>query len=200
LTGSSLSTWATPFRLCSKPTSGEVAVQFDIQTARPLLARAPHILNALLRDLSDDLATANEGRDSWSPFDVVGHLIQGERNDWIPRVEHLLKYDESIPFPKFDRFAQFDASKGKSLNELLDTFAELRTNSLQRLDELQLTPADLVRTGTHPAFGRVTLNQLLATWVAHDLDHLQQITRVIGRQFAEAVGPWSEYLRIVRPI
>lgn len=175
-------------------------MQFAIQTARPLLARAPQVLNSLLRDVPDAFVTANEGPDTWSPFDIVGHLVHGERTDWIPRVEHVLKHGATVPFAKFDRFAQFDASKGKSLNELLDTFTELRTNSLQRLDALQLSPADLARTGTHPALGRVTLSQLLATWITHDLDHLQQITRVIGRQFAEAVGPWSEYLRIVRPI
>ncbi|MEP6762772.1 MAG: DinB family protein [Gemmatimonadaceae bacterium] len=175
-------------------------MEYEIQTARPILARTPAVLNALLCDLPTAFVTGNEGVDTWSPFDVVGHLVHGERYDWIPRVEHLLKHGESMPFPKFDRLAQFEESKEKSLSQLLDEFAELRANSLRQLDSLQLTPTDLARTGTHSVFGRVTLSQLLSTWVAHDLDHLQQITRVIGRQYAEAVGPWSEYLRIVRPI
>ena len=175
-------------------------MQFTIQTARPLLVRMPHVLNALLRDLPEEFVNANEGADTWSPFDVVGHLIQGERNDWMPRVQHLLNHGDAIPFAKFDRLAQFEASRGKSLNELLDDFADLRTSSLQQLDALQLTASDLARTGMHPALGRVTLGQLLATWVTHDLDHVVQISRVMGRQYAEGVGPWAEYLRIVKPL
>lgn len=175
-------------------------MEFDISTARPLLARTPAVLNALLRDLPDVWVSNNEGPDTWSPFDVVGHLIQGERSDWIPRVEHILKHGETVAFTPFDRFAQFDTSKGKSLSQLLDEFSDLRSTSLRRLDALALTSKDLDRAGLHPALGRVTLGQLLATWTTHDMDHLVQISRCIGRNYADAVGPWREYLRIVRPI
>lgn len=175
-------------------------MNFNLQDARAVLSRTPDVLDVLLRDLPSAWTSATEGPDTWSPYDVVGHLIHGERTDWIPRVEHLLSNGEAIPFPVFDRFAQFEASQGKSLPELLDTFRELRAASLRRLAELNLTPADLERTGQHPQFGRVTLSQHLATWVAHDLDHLLQIARVMGRQYADAVGPWTQYLRIVRPV
>lgn len=173
-------------------------MNFDIATAKPLLTRTPVVLNVLLRDLPDAWISNNEGADTWSPFDVIGHLIQGERSDWIPRVEHILKHGDTVAFTPFDRFAQIDASKGKSLSQLLDEFSELRTSSLQRLDALALTPDDLHRAGLHPALGKVTLGQLLATWTTHDMDHIVQISRCLGRNYAEAVGPWREYLRIVR--
>ena len=172
-------------------------MRFELSTAIPILTRTPGVLDAWLRDLPGEWTAGNEGPDTWSPFDVVGHLIHGERTDWIPRVDHLLAHGEAVPFPPFDRFAQFEASKGKSLSELLDTFAVERTKSLARLAQLRLTPADLERAGRHPEFGRVTLSQHLATWVAHDLDHVVQIGRVMGKQYSEAVGPWSKYLRIV---
>ena len=171
---------------------------YSIEAAVPVLSRTPAVLDALLRDLPPGWTGANEGPDTWSPFDVVGHLIHGERTDWMPRVEHLLRHGEAIPFPVFDRVAMFEASKGKSLPELLDTFRSLRTESLRRLEALHLTPAELGKTGTHPDLGRVTLGQHLATWVAHDMDHLVQIARVMGRQYTEAAGPWRKYLRILR--
>jgi hypothetical protein len=124
----------------------------------------------------------------------VGHLIHGERTDWITRTEILLTHGESRPFTPFDRFAQFEASRGKTLSELLDTFAEARASSLSRLDSLRLTAEDMDRRGRHPELGSVTLGELLATWVAHDLSHLAQIARVMGRQYTEAVGPWRAYL------
>ncbi len=175
------------------------SMDFDLHTAVPVLTRTPAVLDALLRDLPSPWVSSTEGPDTWSPYDVVGHLIHGERADWMPRVEHLLAHGEAVPFPPFDRFAQFEASKGRSLPELLDTFRELRTDSLRRLAALGLSTADLGRTGRHPEFGRVTLGQHLATWVVHDLDHLVQIARVMGRQYAEAVGPWRKYLRITGP-
>ena len=174
-------------------------MDFDLRTALPVLTRTPAVLNALLRDLPSDWVSRNEGPNTWSPYDVVGHLIHGERTDWIPRAEHLLRHGEAVPFPVFDRFAQLEASSGQSLPALLDTFAELRAESLRRLEELNLTAADLDRPGRHPEFGRVTLGQHLATWVAHDLDHLVQVARVMGRQYTEAVGPWRNYLRIIGP-
>jgi hypothetical protein len=177
--------------------AGRHHVDFLPETAVPVLTRTPETLNVLLRDLPAEWVSGTEGPDTWSPYDVVGHLIHGERTDWMPRVEHLLRHGEAVDFPPFDRFAQFEASKGRSLPELLDTFSELRRDSLRRLAALALTPADLGRTGRHPEFGRVTLGQLLATWVAHDLDHIVQVARVMGRQYTAAVGPWARYLRII---
>jgi hypothetical protein len=174
-------------------------VKFDPDTAVPLLSRTPAVLDGLLRDLPAEWTAQNEGPETWSPYDVVGHLIHGERTDWMPRAEHVMRHGEVIPFPPFDRFAQFTASQGKNLVELLDTFAGLRRESIRRLEALRLTPADLERTGTHPEFGRVTLGQHLATWVAHDLDHIMQIVRVMAFQYLDAVGPWRRYLRIVGP-
>ena len=174
-------------------------MNFDLQTAVPVLSRTPEVLDVLLRDLPLAWVSRTEGPDTWSPYDVVGHLIHGERTDWMPRAEHLLAHGEAMPFATFDRFAQFGASKDKSLAELLDTFRELRRDSLRRLAALRLSGTDLDRTGQHPELGRVTLGQHLATWVAHALDHLVQITRVMGRQYTEAVGPWRKYLRITGP-
>lgn len=173
-------------------------MEYSLEIARPLLARTPLVLNTLLRGLPDVWVTTNEGGETWSPYDVVGHLITGERSDWIPRVEHILEHGDAVPFKPFDRFAQFESSKGKSLVELLDEFAELRASSLRRLDELSLSDSDLARGGLHPALGSVKLGQLLATWTTHDLDHLVQISRVMARNYTETVGPWRQYLRIVR--
>lgn len=174
-------------------------MEFDLHAAVPVLSRTPKVLDVLLRDLPSVWVSRTEGPDTWSPYDVVGHLIHGERTNWMPRADHLLAHGEGVPFPAFDRFAQFEASRGRSLPELLDTFSELRAESLGRLAALRLTPADLDRTGQHPEFGRVTLGQHLATWLVHDLDHLVQITRVMGRQYTGAVGPWRQYLRITGP-
>jgi uncharacterized damage-inducible protein DinB len=127
----------------------------------------------------------------------VGHLIHGERTDWIPRLELLLEYGDTRPFTPFDRFAQFRESQGRTLHQLLDTFAELRYANLARLESLALRPPDYERAGMHPALGSVTLGQLLATWVAHDLNHVAQIARVMGNQYRDAVGPWLEYLPLL---
>jgi hypothetical protein len=174
-------------------------MEFDLSKALPVLTRTPGVLDALLRDLPGEWIMGTEGPETWSPFDVVGHLIHGDRTDWMPRVEHLLEFGETIPFPAFDRFAQFEASQGKSMSQLLENFRQERTSSLARLTALGLTAPDLERTGTHPAFGCVTLSELLATWVAHDLDHIAQIARVMGRQYTDAVGPWRQYLRVIGP-
>lgn len=162
-----------------------------------LLARTPGTLDALLRGLPDCWTQANEGEGTWSPFDVVGHLIHGEHTDWIPRVRIILEHGDSRAFDKFDRFAQFDVSRGRTLPDLLDEFAALRRQNLRDLDAMALTAADLERRGRHPELGCVTLGQLLATWAAHDLDHVIQISRVMGRQYADAVGPWRAYLRVI---
>ena len=170
---------------------------FRFEDAVPVLQRTPRVLRELLRDLPHDWTSATEGAGTWSPFDVVGHLIHGERTDWMPRVEHILKYGDAVTFPVFDREAMFEASKGLSLAELLDTFERLRQDSLTRLNQLALTDADLSRHGRHPEFGVVTMGQHLATWVTHDLGHISQIVRVLARQYTDAVGPWRAYLSIL---
>lgn len=171
---------------------------YRLRDAIPLLTRTPGVLRELLLDLPEPWPGTNEGPDTWTPYDVVGHLVHGERTDWIPRVEHILAHGDRVPFPAFDRFAQFEASRGLSLGDLLATFATLRADSLAKLSRLHLTDADLSRPGLHPALGRVTLGNHLASWVVHDLDHLYQVARVMAVRYADAVGPWREYLRIVR--
>jgi hypothetical protein len=174
-------------------------VDFRLSDALPVLERTPAVLSHLLRDLPDRWTAATEGPVTWSPFDVVGHLIHGERTDWVPRVEHMLQHGDVVPLPQFDREAMFAASRGHSLRDLLDTFGQLRRESLHRLVALGLTDADLLRRGRHPEFGVVTMEQHLATWVAHDLGHVGQIVRVMARQYGEAVGPWRAYLPILGP-
>lgn len=174
-------------------------MDFSFTMALPVLRRTPSVVRDLLADLPASWTGAVEGPNTWSPFDVVGHLIHGERADWMPRVEHLLRHGDAVPFPPFDREAMFDESRGKALGELLDTFARLRTESLERLAALSLTDADLSRRGRHPEFGVVTLGQHLSTWVAHDLGHVSQIVRVMARQYTDAVGPWKAYLSILNP-
>ena len=162
-----------------------------------LLTRTPAALNALLRDLSSAWTSRNEGEDTWSAFDVVGHLIHGERTDWIPRARRILEFGETKPFEPFDRFAQERESQGKSLAGLLDEFACARSQSLGELRSLNLRKEDLARRGRHPALGIVTLSELLAAWVAHDLTHLHQISRTMAHQYHEAVGPFSKYLGVL---
>ena len=162
-----------------------------------LLARTPAVLDALLRDLPDDWIVADEGADTWSPFDVVGHLIHGERTDWLQRIKIILDHGEARAFDKFDRFAQYALSESRTMASLLDEFATQRQANLRELARLRLTDSDLARRGRHPELGTVTLRQLLATWVAHDLDHVMQISRVMARQYSDEVGPWRAYLRII---
>ena len=174
-------------------------MKFTFEDAVPLLTRTPVVLRHLLADLPEPWIRGTEGPGTWSPFDILGHLIHGERTDWITRTEILLAHGESLAFTPFDRFAQFEASRGRTLAELLDTFTEARAISLRRLQTLGLTRDDLSRRGRHPELGRVTLGELLATWVAHDLSHIAQIARVMGRQYTEAVGPWRAYLPMLPP-
>ena len=172
-------------------------MDFSYPDAVPVLRATPGVLRAWLSELPDSWTTATEGPGTWSPFEVVGHLIHGERTDWMPRIELLLAHGDSRPFVPFDRFAQLRDSRGKSLQDLLDTFAHLRRENVARLESLHLQTTDFERHGRHPELGPVTLGQLLATWVAHDLNHLGQIARVMSRQYTEAVGPWREYLPIL---
>jgi hypothetical protein len=163
-----------------------------------LLTRTPATLDTLLRDLPQGWTEATEGPGTWSPYVVIGHLIHGERADWIPRLEIILEHGRNRPFDPFDREAQFRESAGKSLSVLLDEFIALRRQNLERLRALDLQPEQLERQGTHPAFGDVTARQLLATWVAHDLGHTVQIARVMARRFRAEVGPWTEYLSVMK--
>lgn len=162
-----------------------------------LLARTPASLNSLLRDLPDAWTFQNEGGETWNAVDVIGHLIHGERTDWMPRAQMILQFGEAKSFIPFDRFAQFEESRGKSLSQLLDEFARLRAANLEQLRALNLTPQDLARRGRHPALGSVTLSQLLAAWVVHDLTHLHQVSRIMAHQYSEAVGPWSKFLGVL---
>ena len=170
---------------------------FTVETGIEVLERTPAVLRALLAGLGEEWTTATEGAGTWSPRDVVGHLIHGERTDWMPRVRVILRPGGGA-FEPFDMRGHVRESEGKSLAQLLDEFDAARRDSLAALRALALTDEDLAKTGIHPEFGRVTLRQHLSTWVAHDLDHLMQITRVMGKQLKADVGPWSAYLRVVR--
>jgi hypothetical protein len=172
-------------------------MEFRLDQAKEVLRRTPATLNTLLRDLPPEWVAANEGTDSWSPFDVIGHLIHGEEVDWIPRAKIILEHGEGRPFEPFDRFAMFEASRGKSLGELLATFERLRGESLRELERMNLTPELLSKRGMHPELGLVTLSQLLSTWVVHDLGHVGQVVRVMAKQYSEAVGAWQSYLPIL---
>lgn len=163
-----------------------------------LLARTPATFDVLLRDLPEAWTMRNEGENTFSPFDIVGHLIHGEKTDWIPRARMILSAGESREFEKFDRRAQERESDGKSLAQLLDEFGRLRSENLRELRAMNLTRQDMERRGRHPALGVVTLSQLLATWAAHDLTHLHQLSRVMAHQYREAVGPWCAYLGVMR--
>jgi hypothetical protein len=173
-------------------------MQFDLNSALEVLERTPKTLDALLRDLPENWSRATEGPDTWSAFDVMGHLIHAEEADWIPRARLILEHGPSRAFERFDRFAQFAASRGKTLNQLLDEFAAARGKSLAELAALKVTPDLWAKEGLHPDLGAVTLGQLLSTWVAHDLDHLVQISRVLAKSYTEAVGPWRQYLRVLK--
>jgi DinB superfamily len=163
-----------------------------------LLSRTPATLDALLRDLPEPWTLHNEGADTWSAFDIVGHLIHCERTDWMPRARVVLKFGETQVFEPLDRWGHVRESQGKSLGQLLDEFARVRSDNLDALRALHLRPEDLALRGRHPALGVVTLSELLATWAAHDLNHLHQISRVMAHQYREAVGPWSRYLGVLQ--
>lgn len=163
-----------------------------------LLSRTPPALNALLQDLSEVWTRRNEGGETWTVYDVVGHMVHGERTDWMPRAKMILQDGETRAFDPFDRLAQQRESQGKSLGRLVEEFAALRAANLDELRTLNLGPEDLRRRGMHPALGVVTLSQLLATWAAHDLTHLHQISRIMAHQYQTAVGPWSAYLGVLR--
>jgi hypothetical protein len=173
-------------------------MDFSLAEATGVLTRTPATLNALLRGLPNTWVRCNEGKDTWSAFDILGHLIFGERTDWMPRVRIVLENGEARPFDPFDRFAQSTGSQDQSLEQLLDDFARLRKENLTALQALNLQPEDLSRRGRHPALGVVTLSELLAAWTVHDLTHVHQLSRVMAHQYRDAVGPWSAYLGVLQ--
>jgi len=172
-------------------------MKFELDEAMATLSRTPAALNAMLSGLPRNWVENNEGPETWSPYDVIGHLVHCERNDWIPRAKIILEYGETCAFDPLDRFAQFEESKGKTLGELLEEFAALRARSLVTLREMNLGPGDFEKFGKHPALGKVALKELLATWVTHDLDHIAQIARTMAKQYATEVGPWQAFVSIL---
>jgi hypothetical protein len=172
-------------------------MEFDLKDGIEVLERTPHVLRAMLAGLPPAWSDATEGPETWSPYVIVGHLIHGERTDWIPRAQIILAQGSSRRFAPFDRFVQLRESQGRALADLLDEFARLRSGNVTTLVGWQLTKTQLALEGEHPEFGVVTLRQLLATWVAHDLGHVAQAARVMAKQYREAVGPWRAYLPIL---
>ena len=170
---------------------------FNLKKAIEILKRTPAVLTSLLGGLSDVWIYNNEGGESWSPFDIVGHLIHGERKDWILRAKTILEDGEDKPFEPFDRFAQFKDSEGKTLSDLLEKFAKLRKENIDVLNKLNLNEIDFNKKGIHPEFGEVTLKQLLSTWAVHDLSHIRQISRVMAKQYKNEIGPWEKYLPVI---
>jgi hypothetical protein len=173
-------------------------MKHNLEQTISLLTRTPASLNALLRDLPETWTMRNEGEDTWTVFEVIGHLIHGERTDWMSRAKTILEFGESRKFESFDRLGQRREPQVQSLDQRLDEFARLRSENLTALRALNLQPEDLDRRGQHPVFGTVTLSQLLATWAVHDLTHLHQISRIMAHQYHDTVGPWSAYLGVLQ--
>ncbi len=173
-------------------------MKYDVQLAVEILQRTPQVLRTMLSGLSEVWTHTNYGQDTFSPFDVVGHLIHGEKADWQARIRIILEHGPDRPFDPYDRYAQFEDNRGKTLDELLDQFATLRAKNIVFLQGLHLSPAQLARRGTHPKLGEISLENLLATWVAHDLNHIAQIAKCMATQYDEAVGPWKAYLSILK--
>lgn len=173
-------------------------MDFEINKSIEILERTPFVIESLLNGLSEQWLKNNEGENTWSPYDVIGHLIHGEKTDWIPRAKVILSTAENKTFTPFDRFAQMNESQGKTIEELLQEFKALRKQNLKELKLLQINNTKLVKKGTHPELGEVNLRELLSTWVVHDLGHISQITRVMAKQYESEVGPWVEYLGILK--
>ena len=172
-------------------------MKYSVRKSIEILERTPSVLKSLLSNLDDDWIMNNEGPETFSPHDVVGHLIHGEKTDWVIRAKIILEHGTAIPFTPWDRFAQFVESKGKTLAQLLDEFESVRKENMYWFKTLNLTEADLDKKGMHPKLGEVTLRNLLSTWVVHDLTHIAQITRVMAKQYKEEMGPWPEFFRIL---
>jgi hypothetical protein len=172
-------------------------MEYNYQQAMQILERTPRVLHVLLSGLDDEWLMNNEGPETFSPYDVVGHLVHGEHTDWTARIKKILEKGADQPFDKFDRFAMYNASKGKSIDDLLAAFKQKRKENLEWFTGLQLQESDLDKTGMHPGLGVVTLRNLLSTWVIHDLTHLAQISRVMAKQLKKDMGPWTEYFRLL---
>jgi hypothetical protein len=172
-------------------------MKYSLERSYEILDRTPAVLNALLSGLPDDWVMPNEGPETFSPYDVIGHLIHGEKTDWTARAKMILESGNTQTFVKWNRFAQYEESQGKSLQQLLDEFIAIRKENMVWFRSLNLTEYDLDRTGMHPVLGEVTLRNLLATWVVHDLTHIAQITRVMAKQYKSEMGPWPEFFRIL---
>lgn len=173
-------------------------MNYSLEKSYEILERSPAVLSVLLQGLDPDWIINNEGPDTFSPYDVIGHLVHGEKTDWRDRATMILEHGTTKTFVPFDRFAQYQESKGKTLEQLLEEFAALRKNNLQWFKSLELRENDLDREGMHPVLGKVTLRQLLATWVIHDLTHIAQVTRVMAKQYKDEMGPWLEFFRIMK--
>jgi hypothetical protein len=172
-------------------------MNFDTEKSYPILDRTPSVLKTLLEGLNEEWIINNEGPETFSPFDVVGHLIHGEKTDWPDRIKLILEHGTSKTFVPYDRFAMYEESKGKNLSQLFSEFAILREKNMQWLRSLKLSAAQLDKKGMHPKLGEVTLRQLISAWVVHDLTHIAQITRVMAKQYKEAIGPWAEFFRVL---
>ena len=174
-------------------------MEFRLDQAMGILQQTPAVLRALLQDVSDRWVYNNYGAKTFNPFDVVGHLIHGERTDWMPRAKMILQHGEAKTFEPFDRYAMYEGSKGNTIDQLLETFEVLRKGNLETLRAMNLTPEELALRGTHPELGPVTMQQLLATWVVHDLNHFHQIAKCMAWQYKDAVGPWLPYVGVLKP-
>ncbi len=172
-------------------------MKYTTKEAIEILERTPAVVKALLTNLSDEWILNNEGPETFSTYDVIGHLIHGEKTDWPVRTKIILEFGTSKPFDPYDRFAQYEESQGKSLQQLLNQFEAVRKDNVAWLKSLNLTEKDLDKKGMHPKLGEVTLRNLLSTWVVHDLTHIAQMTRVMAKQYKEEMGPWPEFFRIL---
>lgn len=172
-------------------------MEYRLDLAIDILNRTPALLNALLRDVADEWGLGNAGDDTWSPHQVLSHMIAAEETNWIPRARHLLEYGETKPFTPFDQVETMKRLSEKSLDEVLETFASLRRRNIEILQSLDITGVTLQRRGLHPDLGPVHLSQLLSTWVVHDMNHVGQIVEVMAKQYGEAIGPWKAFLPIV---
>lgn len=173
-------------------------MNFDLNKSKEILESTPEVLNSLLSDLSKEWINNNEGENTWSPYDIVGHLIFGEKTDWIVRIKTILSDSDNKLFEPFDRFAQLNESQDRPIGELISEFKFLREKNLKEFELLNISEKDLEKVGIHPEFGNVTLKQLISTWAVHDLGHIAQITRVMAKQYSNEVGPWINYLGILK--
>ena len=172
--------------------------KFDLELAIEILSRTPSILKNWLGNLPEEWSHYKSTEESWSAFDIVGHFVHGEKTDWIPRAQIILQKEGLKVFEPFDRFAQYEVSKGKSMENLLDEFGQLREKNLAVLRGFELQPNDYELQGKHPELGIVNLRQLISTWVVHDLDHLSQIAQEMSKRYSQEVGPWQQYLGVLK--